>query len=331
MENVHYLMDKLINPETHILESIGLNLLQGHVNVKVKRTMFDCKISSFLSGAGGASCQLCTATREQLTDMELVECGYPLNRHVKDAIDIFNDVNEEEFLRLPSEKRNSSLKLITHLPMSNIDILSASPLHSYLCVFRWFMLLIYHLDAGQRKCSPTSPKIHLSMNRMRSLLLLKTGLHVDIPSCDGGTSSTGNVAQSCFHSEKDFIRWGTSSLLPEDKYSIALIQKNISVILRLYNSSSKLDTLKLDNFCKETYQFILKEFPWVSITPSLHKLLAHSVELFAVHSNGCGLKLFSEESIESLNKYVRRYRERLSRKFNFQDNIKDIFLRLVSQ
>ena len=123
----------------------------------------------------------------------------------------------------------------------------------------------------------------------------------------------------------------TSSLLPEDKSSIALIQKNISVILRLYISSSKLDTLRLDNFCKETYQFILKEFPWVSITPSFHKLLAHSVELFAVQCNGCGLKLFSEESIESLNKYVRRYRERLSRKFNFQDNIKDIFLRLVSQ
>ena len=41
--------------------------------------------------------------------------------------------------------------------------------------------------------------------------------------------------------------------------------------------------------------------------------------------------MISEESIESLNKYVRRYRERLSRKFNFQDNIHDIFLRLVSQ
>ena len=132
-------------------------------------------------------------------------------------------------MKLPSEKRYG----LTHLPMSNIDILSASPLHSYLCVFRWFMLLIYHLDARQRKWSPTSPKIHQSMNRMRNLLLEKTGLHIDIPSCNGGTSSTGNVARSCFHNEKDFITWATSSLLPEDKTSIALIQKNLSVILRL--------------------------------------------------------------------------------------------------
>ena len=248
LDKVHYLMDKLINPETHILETIGLNLLQGHLNVKVKRTMFNGKMFGFLSGAGGASCQLCTATREQLKNMELVECGYPINRHVKDAIDIFSDVNEEEFLKLPSEKTH----LLTHLPMSNIDILSASPLHSYLSEFSLFMLLIYHLDAGQRKWSLTSPKIHQSMNRMRSLLLEKTGLHVDISSYDGGTSSTGNVARSCFHNEKDFTRWATSSLLPEDKSSIALIQKNLSVILRLYNSSSKLDTLKLDNFCKET-------------------------------------------------------------------------------
>ena len=165
---------------------------------------------------------------------------------MEDAIDIFNYVNEEEFLKLPSEKRYG----LTHLPMSNIDILSASPLHSYLCVFRWFMLLVYHLDAGQRKWSPISPKIHQSINRMRNLLLEKNGLHIDIPSCDGGTSSTGNVARSCFHNEKDFITWATSSLLPENKTSIALIQKNLSVILRLYNSSSKLDTLKLDNFCK---------------------------------------------------------------------------------
>ena len=111
-----------------------------------------------------------------------------------DAIDIFNDVNEEEFLKLPSKMRFG----LTHPPVSDIDVVSVSPFHSYLCVFRWFMLLIYHLDPGERKWSPTSPKIRNSMIRMRSLLLENTGLHIDLPSCDGGTSTTGNVPNLVF-------------------------------------------------------------------------------------------------------------------------------------
>ena len=34
-------------------------------------------------------------------------------------------------------------------PVSNFNILPASPLHSYKCIFRWFNLLVYHLKDGQ--------------------------------------------------------------------------------------------------------------------------------------------------------------------------------------
>ena len=43
------------------------------------------------------------------------------------------------------------------------------------------------------------------------------------------------------------------------------------------------------------YLLILDTFPWVGITPSLHKLLAHSEELIRECNSGCGLKSFSEE------------------------------------
>ena len=46
-----------------------------------------------------------------------------------------------------------------------------------------------------------------------------------------------NVARSCFLNEKDFIKCATSPLLPEDKSSVATIPKNLSIILRLYNST----------------------------------------------------------------------------------------------
>ena len=38
----------------------------------------------------------------------------------------------------------------------------------------------------------------------------------------------------------------------------------------------------------------------------------------------------SEEGLEASNKYIRRYRDRLARKFSFEDNLKDIFVRMIS-
>ncbi|KAI6658723.1 Dna-mediated transposase [Oopsacas minuta] len=72
-------------------------------------------------------------------------------------------------------------------------------------------------------------------------------------------------------------------------------------------------------------------FSWAHVTPTLHKLLVHAPQIFADHNDGFGLEELSEEGLESCSKLFRRYRERLSRKFNFEDNVKDVFVRLISQ
>ena len=51
--------------------------------------MLDGKMSGILSGAGGASCQLCTANKQELKDLELVRAGFPINRHIADAKELF--------------------------------------------------------------------------------------------------------------------------------------------------------------------------------------------------------------------------------------------------
>ena len=38
-----------------------------------------------------------------------------------------------------------------HEPLLNIDIMSGSPLHTFTCVSRWFMLVVYHLHSGAYK------------------------------------------------------------------------------------------------------------------------------------------------------------------------------------
>ncbi|KAI6650613.1 hypothetical protein LOD99_7663 [Oopsacas minuta] len=94
-------MDLMINPEVTTIEKDGLELPYGNVRVKILRTMFDVKMSGILSGAGVASCQLCTASFAELTDLELVRSGFPINRTITSAKEIFSIVDTENYLLLP--------------------------------------------------------------------------------------------------------------------------------------------------------------------------------------------------------------------------------------
>ena len=179
------------------------------------RAMFDGKMSSILDGAGGAHCHLCTATKKELSDKYLISHGFPINRSIESFKEIFNEADENEFLtRAPAERFN-----VTHTLTSEINIIPASPLHGYLRVFSWLMNLVYHLHAGERKWSPTSPKISNSRAFVRDFLREKTGMEIDYPESHGGTSTTGNIARECFsnhHSpEKDFVKW-SQILLPAE-------------------------------------------------------------------------------------------------------------------
>ena len=188
-----HLMDTYINPfVSELLNGVSLSEGQGVVKVKVIRSMFDSKMAGILSGSGGAHCLLCTANFKQLHDIELIRDGFPINRSISAAKEIFAAVNKEEFLSLASIDRFG----ITHEPISDINIICASPLHAYTYVFRWFMTLVYHLQSGTRKWSPSSPEIKNSMKFASSLLMEKTGMKIDQPSSDGGTTSTGNIADN---------------------------------------------------------------------------------------------------------------------------------------
>ena len=69
--NIRSLMSSLINPETDEMKKSP----EGKVDVEIVRYMFDGKKSAILSGAGGASCQKCTATHNDLKARELVIQG----------------------------------------------------------------------------------------------------------------------------------------------------------------------------------------------------------------------------------------------------------------
>ena len=68
LDTVDFLMKEFINPPTMQLENNGIYLSLGHCCVKIRRTMFDGKMSKLLSGAGGCflsimHCHSCSTQR----------------------------------------------------------------------------------------------------------------------------------------------------------------------------------------------------------------------------------------------------------------------------
>ena len=80
----------------------------------------------------------------------------------------------------------------------------------------------------------------------REFLQEKTGMKIDQPSSEGGTTSTGNIARSCSMNKNNFIEWILTLIPSEFRDTIEIIHNNISAILRVFNSSQQIDTAKLN-------------------------------------------------------------------------------------
>ena len=115
-ENIRKFMENLINPETAKLQN-AISLEIDSEKVDIIRPMFDGKMAAILSGAGGACCQMFTATHNDLKDWELVVDGFPINRTISDAIQLFGELEDiQSFFAPPSNERYN----LTHLPSQRL-------------------------------------------------------------------------------------------------------------------------------------------------------------------------------------------------------------------
>ena len=79
-KNIMQFMTDLIFPETELMKSEGFSFSDNQkVHVDIVRSIFDWKMSAILSGSCGPSCQLCTATHNELKDRELIIQRSPIN------------------------------------------------------------------------------------------------------------------------------------------------------------------------------------------------------------------------------------------------------------
>ena len=113
-DNIRKFNEDIINPDTAKLGT-GVSLDRGLVVVDIIRSMFDGKMAAILSGSRCASCQMCTATHKDLKDKVLVVDGFPINRTITDARQLFSDIEDtESFFALPSSESFG----LTDIPIS---------------------------------------------------------------------------------------------------------------------------------------------------------------------------------------------------------------------
>ena len=319
----------------------------GQIVVRTHCVMsqLDGKAQMIGTGLTGAQCTMCTASEKDCKNPELIKKGFAMDRKITDLVQLFEELEKDPnkpdtLLSKPGDQ--PIRKGLKQKPqVSSDDLLKNFPvLHSYLRVLDYFENLTYRINAGVRIYGRgksvgkvNSKKIEEAKNKFR--IKAATGpmhLKLDMPDSSGtgaGNTDTGNTARQFFHfkNRQNFVDLveGTDA----EKEAMATLHKNFSVILRLYSSKKTLiDTDDLEKLCTDTNLLLVKTFPWATQPPSVHKLLAHTAQRIRMNG-GYGMGDFSEEGLETIHKYVRRYRELLARKNNLFNNIYDVWRALI--
>ena len=107
----------------------------------------------------------------------------------------------------------------------------------------------------------------------------------------------GNTAERFFAAETREKLVGLVKCSDHDRELLKIIHMRCSVILRVISSGRKVHVVDFNDFCYQSYEFIVKSFPWVRMSPTVHALLAHAGERILIN-DGYGLKSLSEQGLE---------------------------------
>ena len=233
---------------------------------------------------------------------------------------------------------------VTTRPILKSNVQSVQVLHSLLRCFDHFMKLVVHVKAGvytwtEEKASYDNPFLKKAKQELQDKIKL-LGIKWDIPDSagKGGTTTNGNVARSlllipparnCILTDED--------ISTEEQGILKDYGMRLAVILRVISCKKSVNVDAFKKYCISTHLFLMKSFPekysrknkktWISIPPTLHKVLSHGWELME-RNDECGLGALDEAGLEANTKILRIIRTRLSRKTSQSANIRDTLRRL---
>ena len=136
---------------------------------------------------------------------------------------------------------------------------------------------------------------------------MKVGLAVNVG--NPGDMVQGNAFKKF---SSDFARNFICNLISEAKREqFGEILLGLFTLVKVINSQKrKVDVDKVRKLGQQVYLQLVQLFPWVVVTPSVHRILAHSWEVMLLN-NSFGLGSQSEEGLEaiinSFNKNIQNF------------------------
>ena len=282
---------KVFNNPIETLNTIGFMLpdLKANVKIEISNYMMGRKVANIYLGVGGAYCDLCSLSRDTCHNVDIVKQGINIDTRIETLHQIFEDLVQEDGTVLKQKEDYPVRRGVTSQPIATNQAFSVQILHALLRTFDHFMKTAVHVKAGvfdwSEAPSHNTRFLNNAKKELQEKIASETGIQWDIPdkTGKGGTTTTGNIARELLHSRRAQI----ISELPSNYQDIfSYYGQHLSVILRVMSSKEKVNVDLFKDFCTDLYVFLLTSFkrvihtnqpgPWISITPTLHKVLAHS-------------------------------------------------------
>ena len=209
---------------------------------------------------------------------------------------------------------------ITDFPVSGLQY-GLSTLHAWIRFFECLLHISYRLPFKKWQARGEENQQILREEKLRVQTEFKNimGLVVDRPKEGGsGTSNDGNTARRAFQNA-DL----TAKILKLNK---ELVEK-FYIILIMLSSGYDIDSLRFKDFCMETAQIFVQNYPWFYMPSSVHKILLHGY--LVIEHMTLPIGMMSEEALESRNKDFKKYREHFTRKCSRQKTNEDLINRLL--
>ena len=270
------------------------------VCVKCSMSMVDGKMITNLLNCAGAYCTMCTKSQEACHRSDTIQSGFIIERSIEGLKELALSLTDCETGDIMKQKGDYEKRQgICGAPITQTDITKNIPVcHSKIRVFEWIIDLLTRYLSHKKWWTPTNKVTYskeekdlfkLKREQLKDLLYSNLAINIGDP----GDMVTGQAFQKF---SSDNSRVFLSSLVEtEIRESFGEILLGLCTIVKVINSQTrKVNTDKLRNLSLSVYLKIVEIFPWAVVSPSVHRILAHSWEVVELN-NYYGLGDMSEE------------------------------------
>ena len=278
----------------------------------------------------GAYCTMCVKSQSECQDPEVIKAGFVIERDVQGIKELALSLTDPETGEVVRKRADYSTRQgVCGQPVTESDLTKTIPVcHSKIRSFEWIIDFLVRA-LSHKKWKTTSNDVIYSKEEKEDYKakreMVKEGVYNNLAINIGnpGDMVTGKSFQK-FSSDagRAFI---VSLMNDDDQEAFQLILLGLSATVKVINSQKRrVNIEKVRELTQDVYLAIVEHFPWAAVSPSVHRILAHSWEVMELN-NGFGLGDLSEEGLEALNKRIRSRREHGARKDSTENNFRDCY------